>query len=171
MDRPPPYQRPPDGPVNYHPQTTQAYPGYPPASQPQQQPPHAAYTVDPYSMPRRDPFLPSGPQHARGSSQGRSAGNNAPQGQAEGQGQGSWSNTALTSHKGAQVTQAAFWPECLSPCGTARVAVWVVERQARDGSGKTLAALTCGMTRQLRESTSPPLSSYECKQMQAVFPY
>lgn len=97
MDRPPPYQRPPDGPVNYHPQTTQAYPGYPPASQPQQQPPHAAYTVDPYSMPRRDPFLPSGPQHARGSSQGRSAGNNAPQGQAEGQGQGSWSNTGRST--------------------------------------------------------------------------
>jgi hypothetical protein len=107
MDRPPPYQRPPDRPMNHHPQTTQAYPGYPPASQPQQ-PLHVPYTADPYSMPRRDPFFPSGPHHVRRSSQGLPAGNNAPQGQHEGQGQGGWSNsgTDYTFHNRLKSTCA-----------------------------------------------------------------
>ncbi|KAF1832140.1 Rxt3-domain-containing protein [Decorospora gaudefroyi] len=94
MSRPPPFQRPPDRPVNYHPQTTQAYPGHPPTSQPQQ-PIHLPYATDPYSIPRRDPFFPSA-QHARRGSQGLSRGNNAPQGQAEGQ--GGWGNTARPNH-------------------------------------------------------------------------
>ena len=85
--------------MNYHPQTTQAYPAYAPTSQPQpqsqsqpQQPAHAPYPQqDPYPIPRRDPFYPSAPQHVRHSSQGS---NKAPQGLAEGQqGQGGWPGT------------------------------------------------------------------------------
>jgi hypothetical protein len=123
MDRPPPYQRPPDRPMNYHPQAlaTQAYPGYPPASQPQQ-PLHVPYAVDPYSIPRRDPFYPSAPQHGRHSSQGLPGGNNAPQGQAEehiqGQ-QGGWANLG-TDFRFTFFPRAQPWHRvhaCLGPAG------------------------------------------------------
>ncbi|KAL7773471.1 hypothetical protein CFE70_003435 [Pyrenophora teres f. teres 0-1] len=110
MDRPKPAQRPPDAPMNYHSQTSQAYPAYASLSQSQsqsqpqqqqqqqQQPVHAPYAQqDPYSVPRRDPFYPSAPQHVRHGSQGGQAplaGNKTPQGQAEGQqGQGGWPGT------------------------------------------------------------------------------
>ncbi|RMZ71057.1 histone deacetylation rxt3 [Pyrenophora seminiperda CCB06] len=90
-------------PMNYHSQTTHAYPAYAPTSQPQaqpQQPVHAPYLQqDPYSVPRRDPFYPSAPQHVRHSSQGGQAppaGNTTPQGQAESQqGQGGWPATGM----------------------------------------------------------------------------
>ena len=117
MDRPPPFQRPPDRPMNYHAQNTQAYPGYPPTSQPQQQP-HASYAPDPYSMPRRDPFYPSTPQHARHNSQGLpQGGNNAPQAQAEGHEQRAWPNTGMDNilpvssarNAGARVKMTAAW--------------------------------------------------------------
>jgi hypothetical protein len=84
MDRPPPYQRPPDRSPNYQ---------YAPPTSQAQQPLHAPYPVDAYSMPRRDPFFPSAPQHVRHNSQGLPGGNNAPQGAAEGQGQAAWPNS------------------------------------------------------------------------------
>lgn len=106
MDRqpaPPPFQRPPDRHMiqnpNYQPPTTQAYNGYPPStSQPQQpqQPVHAPFAADPYSIPRRDPFYPAASQHARHRSQGALGGNNAPQ-QGQAEGQSGWADTGTAA--------------------------------------------------------------------------
>lgn len=107
MDRqpaPPPFQRPPDSQTmlnpKYQPSTSQSqsqsYNTYPPATsqpQPPPQPPlHAPLAApDPYSIPRRDPFFPAGPAHARKTSQGVPGASNAPQAQPEGP--GGWPNT------------------------------------------------------------------------------
>ncbi|OAL49888.1 hypothetical protein IQ07DRAFT_587571 [Pyrenochaeta sp. DS3sAY3a] len=101
MDRqsaPPPFQRPPDSQTvvnnKYHPPVSQSYSNYPPPTSQPQQPLHAPFNADPYSMPRRDPFFPAGPQHARKSSQGVLGGDNAPQSQGEG-GQSGWANSGM----------------------------------------------------------------------------
>lgn len=83
---------------NHQPATTQPFSGYPSTSQPQQ-PLHAPFATDPYAVPRRDPFYPAGPQHARHRSQGVLGGNNAPHGQAEGP--GGWANTGTVG--------SSFW--------------------------------------------------------------
>ena len=149
MNRPPPFQRPPDRPMSRHAQSHQAYPAYPPASpsqQPSQQPSHAAHAADANSTARRDPFYPPRPQHARHASQGLAGGNNAPQGQAaeghgQGQGQTAWPNTGTDNRftpicSGARMLAQRPWPLQLGDADCRRRQAEVQETAMHGNSGR-----------------------------------
>ena len=88
---PRPFTRPPERALIHNPNHQQPFPGFsPPTSQPQL-PVHVPFSTDPYSVARRDPFLPStAQQHVRRRSYGIHGAEGA---QSERERHGGWGNT------------------------------------------------------------------------------